>query len=74
MVDSSEGAPAFQEVCRFFEQELNLHVPREMREVPVLVVVRMEEWSQESGGRSEDVRPPPPRPPLLLMMSRPLRR
>ncbi|CAN0124504.1 unnamed protein product, partial [Hapterophycus canaliculatus] len=38
VVDSSEGAPAFEEVCRFFEKELKLRVPQEMREVPVLVV------------------------------------
>ncbi len=61
MVDSSEGAPAFQDVCRFFEQELNLHVPREMREVPVLVVVRM--WGgsgvmREEGGVRMHVSPP----------------
>lgn len=40
VVDSSEGAPAYQDVCRFFEQELKLTVTREMREVPVLLVVR----------------------------------
>lgn len=39
VVDSAEGAPAFQDVCRFFEQELELNVPLEMREVPVLLVV-----------------------------------
>lgn len=39
VVDSAEGSPAYQDVCRFFEQELRLTVPREMREVPVLLVV-----------------------------------
>lgn len=39
MVDSAEGAPAYQDVCDFLEHELLLMVPREMRDVPVLVVV-----------------------------------
>ncbi|CAM9725053.1 unnamed protein product, partial [Ectocarpus sp. 4 AP-2014] len=38
VVDSSEGAPAFQEVCTFFEKVLNLPVSNEMRGSPVLVV------------------------------------
>lgn len=50
VVDSSEGAPAYQDVCRFFEQELNLHVPREMREVPVLVVVSLSPLNQTLDG------------------------
>ncbi|CAM9111070.1 unnamed protein product [Ascophyllum nodosum] len=38
VVDSSEGAPAFQDVCDFLEHELLLPVTMEMRQVPILVV------------------------------------